>query len=427
MGEWLIGVYKGRMITATDDEKDKIWSNLEEIHLSKFFGTNIERVILRPYFYLLAGSAATGCEGDKSLLKKYGLPQEQLAYTYSGIEPINAYGRIENGSFVLDKKSAAKCILGIKKLIKMEEAPGTTQSEMRLKIEKILQDKGLEPERDEDLFAVLKELLDGSVCALALKTKAKNVAVLHMGARYSGDVRGIVRTGTFFKVFLKGGEIAFSPCERNGNYLVGKGILLGITSNFTEGSMSVNAAMREYDCPASKLYVKFKNEGFGDNEFHIIYREVSTDLRADMPLGMLKIPGKNRAFEGLFKALGENAKRLALQKKLDIEGRNILMDGTIVDYADLEFKGIEDFDKPELEGLAKELHSILFTAALVSVLGEDALSALAKGEDTLDKLPRPKKIEINERYALFLECFAVRAGKLMEHFLGLYNKKMLLA
>lgn len=381
MGEWLIGVYKGKLITATDDEKDKIWKEKESIHKTGLFDTKTERARFRPYFFMLLPTPETETVivrrnkyiwiDGRMFLKKYGL--DSTAYRYGSLY-IPAYGSLKKNCFILDERY-------------------TKKEHIQLL---------------EECWPDPKE----GVCALALKRE-------EWGAR----------TGTFFKFEVKDGKIIFEPCTFDGKYFTGKGILLGVSTDPGMGTMNRREAKAEMSNPISKICTRFGYKLlYGDRKFYIVYREVPTDLRADMPLAMLKVAGVENAFEEMFKNLGTQTKQLIDEKRLRLRGRDILLDGTIVDYADLT--DIIDFDDPDncqiVANEKNELRSILYAAALISATREDGLIALTKGKEALVRLTNKKFDGIYEKYSLFFDHFSLGAGGAIKYFRDLEGEAGLL-
>ncbi len=353
MGEWLLGVYKGNLITAKKEDAPEVigYNHLDETLVS---GAEFNRSNIRPCFFILQPVAdGTFVWGDKKLLEKYEL--EHIAYKDGRISPIQAYGRAQGDCFILDNKYLTKRLV----------------------------------------FELESHFAQGQVvCILALKT------------------RGLwVRTGTFFTVDIKGRELVFRPCKREKKYLVGKGVLLGIRAYSSRiGTTSRREAENEKLCPVSKSCVRFQNGGlniFHRGQFFIVYREVSTDLRADMPLALLKISQIDGAFEALFKRLGESLRREYVEfgcVRTTAYARDIQLDGVVVDYARPIDKHTAKNAKT-LESLKGAVRSLLFFTALVSVHKKDALSAMARGRKGVERLVERTRGGLYSKYKSFFEKF----------------------
>lgn len=369
MGDWLIGVYKGGLITASDEEAGEI-AGYNRLGDTLNYVTDLNRTKLRPYFFMLAPvERAEIIEGDKNLFEGYGL--NNIAYKCSEIEPIPAYGCVEKGCFMSDSKHLNKRYFDKLKLHYPDEK--------------------------------------SRVCVLALKTKGF-----------------WVRTGTFFRFTIDGDAIRFEPFVKGNKYLVGKGVLLGINRYRKPiGTMRYVEARNEMLCPASKCWVQGTNDGwniFNRGKFFMVYRQVSSDLRADMPLALLKVSQIDGAFESMFKALGES-----LEYDYDKFGRlrtkacevNIQLDGTIVDYANVI--GGRAAEKPgTLEEIKGNIRGTLFYASLISVAGKKALVAMAGGKKSVKRIVEENGKEVYGRYKTFFEKFAEGGGeKVKEKFGGL--------
>lgn len=427
MGEWLIGIYKGRMMAAREDERKHIWRQSIAIRNTGLFRTSSERIKLKPYFYGLSKVADFKCRGDRGAIQeRYGL--DSLAYRYSGLrlEAFGETGRRKDGTpaFFLDKGVVSRCIAGMHELLQGGKAMGPGQKDLRNSLVEKLKARGLAAPSKEDTFNALKEMFEDRPFVLALNTEKLETAYTDVfGKETIRQVKHETRTGTFFKFFEEGGRIGFSSCTHGGKCLVGKGILLGIHPNPSTGTMDAEEAEREWHSPVSRLCAKFRYCKYGNRDFYIIYREASTDLRADMPLAMLNANLADKAsFETMFRTLGKCASSRISKKRLYLLGRNVLLDGVIVDYADPE-EDVDLDDPAELEllqNMRQELRAMIYAAAMISAMGEKALKELAVGPEGLTERLFPSSFAILRRYDHYLECFAEGAGKNMRYFSELY-------
>lgn len=365
---WLIGVYNGKFITAAREEKNSIWKANKEIHSSGFFRTPKPREKLVPYFFMLEPIPKGNAEsmaGNAKLLGSYGL--DALAYKYGNLK-LPAYGHAENGCFFLDEAVVKK----------------------------------FEGEHGGDYCMGVDKIPRGRAFVLAL-----------MSEDVEPEDRK-VRTGTFFKFYSEDKKAFFKPCKRGEKYLVGKGVLLGINPSANAGYMHAGEATDEMKCPVSKLMARFVYDGQG--HYFIVYREVSTDMRADMPLALLKTFAEDRSiFENMFYNLGRSvreAKEKFGKMRTALYAWNVQLDGTIVDFADLVDCHIPGSLNHFL--YAKEdLFKMLMSTALISIAGRSALSEMAKGWSKAAKLAKNKKIEgrVCERYQFFFNKFKEGAGE----------------
>lgn len=371
-GNWLLGVYKGSLITASDDERDDIWMYTYKIRSKGIFHTADKRQRLAPYFFILEPVSDNNVlmirkKGSNGRIKKsvaheflgkFGL--ESLAYEHSGTEPVPAYGHVKKDCFILDE---------------------TLVSEYK-------KNNGIR----------LAERMEGSTCVLALKMES-----------------GIVRTGTFFKSRVKDGKIVLEPCkipEGESAYLVGKGVLLGMAKDDSrKGGMEETQSKYEMECRVSRLSVGFYDPVYTKDIFSIVYRVVSTDLRADLPLALLKVSQADEtAFERMFQQLGASV-REEFGKRIVVPW-NLQIDGNPVDFGDFEYV---PFPTRRLK-IEEELCRIMLSAALISVAGKKALLAMAGSDAEVKKLAQEDKGVIQERYELFFGKFSEGAGKVTEVF-----------
>lgn len=342
---WLIGVYYGGLVTIDEYYRTNFWRKLPTLRRSSFFEHVSSRQCLRPYFFFVEPFA-----GAKPLRpfnpSDYGLSESDFAHKSFKCFKLAARGEGSGDSFVV--RSVPKHIVS-----------------------------GLMGQREPVCVLSLVDWLDGRA-----------------------------RTGTFFRYeLIEDGartNIRFTPLMHRGKYLVGKGVLLGAFPTEVDGVMDVCEYEKEKECPVTIGSSIFEREG---NDCYFVYREVETDLRLDMPSVFLYL-AKIRGFKLLARNLGESLNKSFGICLGGILKRNILADGTIVDYADINTVGRFHFDIRtdchRLELLVGSVFTILYLSAVaVDYYGKGLLTVLSARKERTEELRKFNQKnfrQINGRY-----------------------------
>jgi len=393
---WLIGVYYGEFVTADLAYAKRVWKHLGKMRSSPFLEFSKSREYLTPnFFFLRPVHNATVQNAFDNI--SYGLPHI-------------AYESIEGDRIEKSKKKREGLRI---------RAKGTVSGKYFV-VDAV----------PRELMKDIREHSD---------EKGKGVCVLSLtNALPDKETYGCSRTGTFFAYEIRKNCIAFEPLAHNGTYLVGKGVLVGAWPHLAGleveiGGMEKWGYIREFFCPLTIGGSSFERDG---SKVFIVYRGVKTDLRVDMPAVLLFV-NKAKGFGLLAENLGISV-NCAFGRYIEkILQRNILADGNIVDYIDINNdKRRLDFDirknRRALEKLVKDVFALLFLCALVSVCGENALDALKDQERFavfMDNEGRFEKIkkryhQLRVRFTEKLESGHVHCFRGLENVMSLFELSM---
>lgn len=362
---WLFGMYYGEFVTVSKAYVKKLWKDLGRMRCSPFLEFSKSREYLFPqFFFLKPAENATVLRCFDNVA--YGLPD----IAYEAIEgTVLEKGKLKKGGIRVLAKGVVEG-----KLFVVNNVPLNTLFELN----KHVDEKGR------------------GICVLALTN-----------AFPDKETYGCSRTGTFFNYEIREKYIVFEPLfnKDKGNYLVGKGVIYGAWPHLKGlpieiGGMNESEYEREVFCPLTIGGSGFKKDG---SEFRIVYRGVKTDLRFDMPAAILFVK-KAKGFERLAENLGISIS-YAFGRYLEfIFQRNILADGNIVDYDNIngdhrKIKFNIKKNKEMLNLLVRDVFDLLFICALVSVFEETAFEALKDQEKFLVLIDNEERFEaVKKRY-----------------------------
>ncbi len=376
---WLMGVYRGELVTANEHYKKEFWARLLELRKSNFLGYNKKRIMLAPYFCFL--KPVKDAERLKDIPSEitpedYGLPD--IAYESTCNTPNNCQ------KFMIPAKGVCKQNCFVIDLPPPDVAPQLQQN---------------------------------------------GISVLALIDRRPGTL-GTSRTGTFFRYELKSKEIVFTPLTYRDGYIVGKGVIAGAWKADANlwGRMIRHQYIREKHCPINIGSSRFRKDGF---THYITYRRVETDLRLDMPAVLLYL-AKVGGFKHLANNFGKSLNHPFGRHIDQILKQDILADGTIVDYEDIN--GFSDIlfdirEDPELLGrMVEAVFKLLFVSAIVSIYCGNGLLTILKGEKEKGKVAEFTKknfTAINDRYrTLCREFLNGLSEENREYFNGKKNEKI---
>jgi len=373
---WLMGVYRGELVTVNEHYKKEFWDKLIELRKGKFLGYNIKRNKLAPYFFFLKpadGAKRLGDIESATRLEDYGL---------AGI----AYESLDDGTHTPPRY--------------MMPAKGR---------------------REGRLF-----FSDNTPAGIIASIKGQGIATLAL-CDETLETPGVVRTGTFFSYEATGSSIAFKPLMHQNRYIAGKGILVGAWSGsaYKFGGMIQHQYKREKRCPLNIGSAYFKRKGFG---FYITYRSVETDLRLDMPAALLYL-AKAGGIKHLAKNLGASL-NYAFGKYIEqIFLRDTLADGNIVDYEDITPLSGLDFDirkdTEKLKGLTLSVFKTLYLCTAASIYHGKGLKSVLDLDKCLG-FTRKNYTAINERYQALCDEFLSGLSKENRiYFSGQHKKEIL--
>lgn len=321
--EWLLGVYGGKLVTAGDSYIRRFWKKLGELRQSPFLEKHHLRQNLVPHFFFIRPAPKERQAEADFDHKAYGLQSAYYEAMEGELNPkergglrIAAKGKASGNCFTVD---------GVPESL-LSSISGT----------------------------------ENAACVLAL-----------IDLSY-----GTARTGTFFNYRIEGSSIRFKPIIRSGNCLIGKGVLAGawpeLLRNWT-GAMNLLEYEKEKHCPLNVGASHFKKDGM---DLYITYRRAATDLRLDMPAAFIFLKEED-GFRLLAKNLGASMERTFGKCISEIWLRNVLADGNLVDYADInKSKGLKFDIRQEqalLDDLVLDIFKILYLSAAASRHGEEGL------------------------------------------------------
>lgn len=384
---WLVGMYGNEFVTVEAPYRTKIWKQLTLLRRSPLLEFQYSRERLIPYFFFLKP-----VENAKVLKSFDSGGYHLLNVAYEAVENVSEKGEIKRGGIRIPARGVVR---------------GESFAVKDVPVEII---RTIENYKEKD---------GGVVCALALINTvlhAQEWINLVFQPKEDEDKLGIARTGTFFKCWVDGAGLRFMPLRHHNTNLSGKGILVGawpermkvMGVEYTNGGMHNREYSREEYCPltigGSVFQIK-KNE---KSEFYITFRGICTDIRMDMPAAFLFLRKKGM-LRNFAKNFGVSINRTFGRCLGGIDQRNILADGNLIDYADINENRVGmyfDITKHEnrIQQLRSDVFSLLYLCALVSACGEAAFEAL-KNRDAFVALIKKNCGKIKAEYATLLSEF----------------------